>query len=144
MQKVKKTQKATEDNAARTVTIIPIIFLVCHMPIVYRITSSFVITICHLSQSKAPSLLEQSDAAKHYVSMISHFILPTINSCINPFVYLLGSNKLKTKANAYAKECVSKFGRSVACQDELAQKDVDALDTMRMTKQTTFGFGSPQ
>merc|ERR550537_1205043 len=47
---VKKKQKQSEENAART--IIPIIFFFCHVPVVYRITTSFIANMFALSGSE--------------------------------------------------------------------------------------------
>merc|ERR550537_1884 len=93
---VKKKQKQSEENAARTVTIIPIIFFFCHVPVVYRITTSFIANMFALSGSEPPDFFNHSLYAKHYINMLFHFVLLSVNSCANPLVYLMGSKKLRS------------------------------------------------
>ena len=128
----------SEDNAARTVTIIPIVFLICHLPVVYRITSVFISAMFGMFDKKAPPAIDHDIYARHYVTMVSHFVLPTINSCINPFVYLLGSNKLRATAGAYAKDYVSKFSRAATCQEVAMNPpdDFEMVNTVKVTNQT--------
>ncbi|KAL5247355.1 hypothetical protein ACHWQZ_G019279 [Mnemiopsis leidyi] len=106
---VKKKQKESEENAARTVTIIPIIFFFCHLPVVYRITTSFIAAMFAISNSNPPDFLQHSFFAKHYINMLFHFVLLTLNSCANPLVYLMGSKKLRNTVLQYREHCCSKL-----------------------------------
>jgi hypothetical protein len=125
---VKKKKKESEENAARTVTIIPIIFFICHVPVVYRITTSFIAAIFILSKSSPPQFFVHSFAAKHYINMIFHFVLLSVNSCVNPLVYLTGSKKLQQHIN----NCISKFAKPFAKKNDNCQGN----PRDRFTKQT--------
>ncbi|XP_063693333.1 galanin receptor 2a-like [Bolinopsis microptera] len=134
---VKKKQKQSEENAARTVTIIPIIFFFCHLPVVYRITTSFIGAMYQVSNSTPPNFFYHSMSAKHYINMMFHFVLLTVNSCANPLVYLMGSKKLCSTAVQYIEHCCSMLSRPFSGkgnEEHICLDKTPCLD--KSTKQT--------
>ena len=63
-----------------------------------------------LSESDPPDFFKHSYFAKHYINMMFHFVLLTVNSCANPLVYLMGSKKLRSTVLQYIEHCCSKLG----------------------------------
>ena len=77
-------------------TIIPIVFIICHMPIAIYSTYHLIAQICHTVYEIRTSL-NLSNFGEHYIYLFAMNILIFINNCINPLIYVLGSKKLRKK-----------------------------------------------